>query len=46
MLKLANRDGAFAPLAAQFVMTASGYDDVHRLRHAQQHRLQRRRPAV
>jgi pimeloyl-ACP methyl ester carboxylesterase len=28
MLKLANRDGRFGPLAALFVMTASGYDEV------------------
>lgn len=28
MLKLANRDGRFGPLAAQFVMTAAGYDEV------------------
>ena len=28
MLKMANRDGRFTPLAAQFVMTAAGYDEV------------------
>ena len=28
MLKLANREGRFGPLAAQFVLTASGYDEI------------------